>query len=191
MKNLKQSRSRIPIEKSTEDIDLLIERLNESLKPGQFFFAPGISHVSANKLTKQELIDEREHLLFTYKLLNNQFIYELLNRIRHERPKLNRTGALAALGIKDLTYRRWIRLAMLRINEIPNTERMPHTKLAAIPGRYIEPPSNQGDKTIERIKLHLIAVVEDHIRCQLKEYQRGIVLRMTSKSIRNMLKNMN
>lgn len=179
------------IEKSTEDVDFLIERLNQSLKPGQFFYIPGFSDKPAQKMTKQELIDEREYVQFTYKHLNNLYVHELLSRINLERSKLNRTGVLAALKIKGLTYRRWIRLAMLRFNKVPESKKMPHAKLAARPGYTIEPPLKQGDKAIEQIKTHLIEIIEEHTKLNLEKHQREIISRMAPKSIRNMLKEMN
>ena len=172
-------------------MDFLVERLNQSLKPGQFFYIPGFSDKPAQKMTKQELIDERKYIQFTYKHLNNLYVHELLSRINLERSKLNRTGVLAALKIKGLTYRLWIRLAMLRFNKIPNSKKMPHAKLAARPGCFIETPSNRGNKTIEQIKIHLIEVIEEHTKLNLEKHQQEIILRMTPKSIREMLKEMN
>ena len=191
MKKNQISRQLISIEKSTEDIDYLVERLNESLKKDQYFFTTGLGEKPPEKMTKQELIEERNALLLNLKRVNNQFIYELLNRIEREVPMLGRTGPLNALRVKGLTRRQWIRLAMLRFNGVEDSKRMPHKKIANLPVYPIEEPKNKGKAFMNKIKLHLIEVLETHNKRKLSQNDRDIVLRIEPKSIRDMLKSLN
>ena len=191
MKKNQISRQLIPIEKSTEDIEYLVERLNESLKKDQYFFTTGLGEKSPEKMTKQELIEERNALLFNLKRVNNQFIYEFLNRIEREVSMLGRTGPLKALRVEGITRRQWIRLAMLRFNGVEDSKRMPHKKIANLPYYPIEEPKSRGKEFISKIKVHLIEVVETHIKRKLSQKHRDIVLRIEPKSIRDMLKSLN
>lgn len=191
MKKNQITRQLFPIEKSTEDIDYLVERLNKSLKKDQYFFTTGLGEKSPEKMTKQELIEDRNALLFNLKRVNNQFIYEILNRIEREVPMLGRTGPLKALRVEGLTRRQWIRLGMLRFNGVADSKRMPHKKIANLHIYPIEEPKSRGMAFMNKIKIHLIEVVETHIKRKLSQNDRDIVLRIEPKSIRDMLKSLN
>lgn len=177
--------------KNTEDIDYLVMRLKESLKKDHFFYMPGICGKSPEKMTKQELIVDREALLFSLKFVNNQYVYELLNRITSEVSLAGRTGLLKALRVKGLSPREWIRLAMLQFNSTEDSKKMPHIKIAKLHFYPIEKPKSMGKVFISQIKNHLIEVLEKHIKRKLTLNEQKIILRIEPKSIRDMLKILN
>ena len=177
--------------KSTEDIDYLVMRLKESLKKDHFLYMTGICGKSPEKMTKQELILDREALLLNLKFVNNQYVNELLNRIEGEVSLAGRTGLLKALRVEGLTPREWIRLAMLQFNSIEDSKKMPHIKIAKLPYYPIEKPKSMGKVFISKIKDHLIEVLEKHIKRKLTLNEQQIILRIEPKSIRDMLKILN
>ncbi len=166
------------------------------------FFVLGISGIPPEKLSKTRLIEE-------HKVLTALVISTLKDKTPKPITKFSKKGFLSDLGIKDLSPKVLIRLAVLRLNNIPDyppirppenigfeknfelPDLRSHKFLANSPLKIISRPSKDGAPFMKELKRHMVNVIEDHLGKPLSEVDRMMILDMDRRRIQQLLEDLN
>lgn len=203
MKKDKAIKSNYPFAEPTNFESGCLERIGEKiLAEEDVFFISGISGIPPENLSKAELINEHKALRFA-----------LIRQLKAKPPKplakFSKKGILSELGIKDLSPKLLIRLALLRLNGTPDHPpisppknlgfpadfKLPHPSshefLANSPVAHIFRPPKDGPPFMKELRVHILNVIEDHLGEALSDAERQIILDMDRRRIQQLLEDLN
>ena len=203
MKKDKAIKSNYPFVEPTNFESGHLTRFGEkNLAKEDVFFISGISGIPPENLSKAELISEHKALTLV-----------LISMLKAKPPKpvakFSKKGTLSELGIKDLSPKLLIRLALLRLNGVPDHPpisppknlgfpanfKLPHPSshefLANSPTAHILRPPKDGPPFMKELKGHILNVIEDHLGGALSNADRQIILDMDRRRIQQLLEDLN